>query len=67
MPKLVVSHPYDGASQRIRRLGLQPLVDEVFQLVSNSRLLVFEAKDSNGGAAIRKMINAQFEKAAGFW
>jgi len=66
MPKLIVSHPYDGASRRIRRLGLQPLIDEVFRLVSDFELRVFEAKDSNGGAAIRKMIDAQFERAGGW-
>ena len=66
MPQIVEQVYYDGARERVERLGLGPLIDEVKLIVSDFRLLVKEVKDSNGGAAVRKLIDPRFE-AAGGW
>ena len=66
MPRIVVSHPYDGAGQRISRLGLQSLLDELYGILSGFELRVLEQKDANGGAAIRKLIDREFGKAGGW-
>jgi len=66
MPKIVDDVRYDGAKERVERLGLDPLVDEVRDIVTSFDLRVKEAKDSNGGAAVRKLIDAQFEKKGGW-
>ena len=51
---------YDGAANKIARLGLQPLVDEVASLVTSTRLLVYEEAQANGAAAIRQLLDATF-------
>jgi hypothetical protein len=66
MPTIVEQVYYDGASERIARLGLTPLIEEVKTIVSDFELLVFEAVDANGGAAVRKLIDARFH-AVGGW
>lgn len=66
MPRIVEEVFYDGARERIERLGLTPLVDEVRTIVTGFTLLVKESIDANGGAAVRKMIDPRFE-AVGGW
>jgi hypothetical protein len=66
MPRIAEEVYYDGARERIDRLGIAPLIDEVKSTVSGFKLLVKEKKDANGGAAVRKLIDARF-KAAGGW
>jgi len=66
MPKINETVSYNGADERIKRLGLSPLFSEVQSILTSFRLLVKEEKDSNGGAAVRKMIDSQFY-AAGGW
>ncbi|MBZ5495767.1 MAG: hypothetical protein LAP85_05145 [Acidobacteriia bacterium] len=58
--------PYDGALERIERLGLNPILDQVRSLLTDFTLLVKEERDANGGAAVRKLIDAQFERAGGW-
>jgi len=60
MPQIVEEVYYDGAKERIARLGLTPLVDEVKSALTSFRLLVKEQVDANGGAAVRKLIDLQF-------
>ena len=66
MPKIVEEVYYDGARERIGRLGLTPLVDEVRSVLKGFELLVKEHKDSNGGAAVRKLIDGQFDSLGGW-
>ncbi len=66
MPGIVEEVYYDGAKKRIERLGLTPLVEEIRIAVSAFELRVKEEVDANGGAAVRKLIDARFE-AIGGW
>ncbi len=66
MPKITCEKTYDGASERINRLGLSALLDRIRTLLTDFTLLVREEKDANGGAAVRKMIDAQFEQDGGW-
>ena len=45
---------------------LGTFVEEVRKIATGFKLLVEERKDANGGAAVRKLIDAQFEKAKGW-
>ena len=66
MPRIVEEIYYDGARERVERLGLAPLVDEIKTIVSGFKLLVREEVDANGGAAVRKLIDAQFQVTGGW-
>ena len=66
MPRIVESKYYDGARQRIERLGLQGLWEEIARIITSFRLEVEERRDANGGAAIRQMLDEAFEKSVGW-
>jgi hypothetical protein len=66
MPKIVEEQSYNGVEQRIKRLGLSSLLNEVRLIVTGFSLLVKESRDANGGAAVRKLMDAQFQKAKGW-
>jgi hypothetical protein len=66
MARIVEQVYYDGARERVERLGLAPLLSEVIAVIESLPLFVLEKKDGNGGAAVRKMIDAQFV-ATGGW
>jgi hypothetical protein len=66
MAKIVEDIYYDGAKERVERLGLGPLVDEIRRSVESLSLLVLEKKDKNGGAAVRRLIDSQFDRAGGW-
>ncbi|MBA3976058.1 MAG: hypothetical protein C0504_17770 [Candidatus Solibacter sp.] len=66
MPKIVEEIYYDGAKARVERLGLSPLVDEIKSAVTGFTLTVKEETDANGGAAVRKLIDAQFSSLGGW-
>jgi len=66
MPRIVEEQTYNGATEKVSRLGLDPLMAEIRSLLTSFSLLVKEQKDSNGGAAVRRMLDAQFQ-AAGGW
>lgn len=59
--KIVDESFFNGAKSKIERLGLGPLLQEVRDILAGIRLLVKEEKDSNGGAAVRKLIDRGFE------
>lgn len=65
MPKLeeVV---YDGVIEKARRLGLDPLLNEVRVIISDFVLRVEERCDANGGAALREMLDKRFSSAMGW-
>lgn len=66
MPRLTEELHYNGSREKIARLGLSVLVDEVKSIATGFDLRIKEQKDANGGAAVRKLIDAQFEKAGGW-
>lgn len=71
MGKINAVIAYDGASKKIDRLGLQPLVDEVQELLRSTSILLLEkkrdgSKSFNGAAAIRELLDATFLTANGW-
>jgi len=66
MPKIVENVYYDGARERVNRLGLSPLIDEIKDIIEGFTLLVNEQKDTNGGAAVRKLLDARFDERGGW-
>ena len=66
MPQIVEEIYYNGAKERIERLGLGPLIDEIRSAVTDFPLLVKEQVDANGGAAVRKLIDKQFDSLGGW-
>lgn len=66
MPHIHEEQPYNGALERISRLGLTPLLDELRHILTGFALRVYEGKDANGGAAVRRMIDARFREAEGW-
>ena len=63
MPRIVEEHPYNGANERIQRLGLTPILEELREKLSGFSLRVQEKRDANGGAAVRRLIDERFPKA----
>lgn len=66
MPKITEEKAYNGALDRIDRLGLGKLLEETRKIITNFNLRVKEERDSNDGAAVRKMLDAKFEQAGGW-
>ena len=66
MPRIVEEQPYDGARERIERLGLAPLFDELRGILQGFSLRVKEARDANGGGAVRRLIDERFDRATGW-
>jgi len=66
MPTISEEVHYDGATQKVARLGLGPLLNEVREIIQGFELRVAEQRDANGGAAVRRMIDQQFDKAKGW-
>jgi hypothetical protein len=66
LPRIHEEQPYNGAFERINRLGLTPLMDELRHILTSFALHVHEQTDANGGAAVRRMIDAQFREAPGW-
>ena len=71
MAKLKSVKAYDGAENKMRRPGLQPLVEEAKELVKSTIILVEERKREgstsfNGAAAIRELVDGSFRNA-GTW
>jgi hypothetical protein len=66
MPRITDEDNYGAALEKMQRLGLQPLYEEIKEILTGFTMLVKEAKDANGGAAVRKIMDARFV-AAGGW
>ncbi len=65
MAKINSVKAYNGAENKMRRLGLQPLVEEVKRLVETTKIFIEERKREgstsfNGAAAIRELLDATF-------
>jgi hypothetical protein len=65
VPKITDEVPFGGAVEKITRLGLASLHEEIRVILTGFQLLVLEERDANGGAAVRKMIDAEFEARVG--
>jgi hypothetical protein len=63
VPKITEEYFDDGARERIARLGLEPLLEEIRAALRSFRLLVKEERDANGGAALRRLIDDQFSQS----
>src|SRR5262249_50422906 len=61
MPKIVAEHSFDGAAERIVRLGLAPLRQELEAILTGFELRVEERRDANGAAEIRKRFDDRFQ------
>ena len=66
MPRIVEEQSYNGVSEKTARLGLEPLLEEIRGILRGFTLLVKEERDANGGAAVRRLIDDRFERAAGW-
>lgn len=62
MAKIVEEYAYDGAKERIPRLGLTPILEELRAILTGFSLRVEEKRDANGGAAVRRLIDARFSR-----
>jgi hypothetical protein len=66
MPRIVVEQSFEGADNRIARLGLDELLAEVRAILNGFELTTVENRHSNKAWAIRSMIDERFA-AAGGW
>jgi len=66
MPQIVEEVYYDGVRERIGRLGLTPLVDEIKCALTGFQLLVKEQVHANNRAAVRMLLHAQFDRLGGW-
>ncbi|MCO6476606.1 MAG: hypothetical protein J5I94_08285 [Phaeodactylibacter sp.] len=53
---------YDGAKEKIAKLGLASLFLEIQEIIFSTKVFLLEEKDSNGGAELRKLLDAKFEE-----
>lgn len=66
MPKIRDQKFFDGAMERVDRLGLRPMWAELGEILSGFELLVEERRDANGAAEVRSIIDERFRKAKGW-
>jgi len=66
VPRITEEQSYNGVLERVTRLGLEPLLHELRDILIGFTLQVEERRDANGGAAVRKLIDKQFEHAKGW-
>jgi len=66
MPKIVERTFFNGTNEKLDRLGLRGLWQELETLLVSFELLVIEARDANGGAAVRVLIDERFRTAGGW-
>jgi len=66
MPRIAEQKSFDGAVERIRRLGLGPLWQELQDVLTGFDLRLEERRDANGAAEIRSRIDSRFEQAGGW-
>jgi len=66
MPKIVDQTSFDGAVERIARLGLLPLWEELAAVLTRFELRIEERRDANGGAEIRTLMDERFRQAEGW-
>ncbi len=58
MPKIVHEEYYDGSQEKIARLGLSPLIEEIKAALRSFQLEIKKEKQINGSGTLRTMIDA---------
>ena len=66
MPRISARTFYNGAQEKLERLGLLVLWNELEGILTEFDLRVAEIRDGNGGAAVRALIDPRFS-AVGGW
>jgi hypothetical protein len=66
MPRIVEEVYYIGAKERIGRLGLAPLVDEIRSALTGFQLLVSEQVRANNRVTVRNLLDEQFDRLDGW-
>jgi hypothetical protein len=66
MPKITDRFSFDGAMERVVRLGLGSLWTELEAILTGFELLVEERRDANGAAEVRSILDERFRKAQGW-
>lgn len=64
--KITTIRYYDGARDKVSRLGLSGLFLELLGVILDTQLLVEESKDGNSGAVVRETMDEALE-AVGGW
>lgn len=64
--KIVQEIAYNGAEQRIERLNLRPLVEEVRTILKTSKVKLKEERHANSGGVLRKRLDEGFEQQGGW-
>lgn len=57
---------YDGARDKVCRLGLADLLLELQGIIFETEIKLFESKQANGAAVIREAIDSGFDSAGGW-
>ncbi len=57
---------YDGARERVCRLGLADLLLELQDILFSVNIRLKEEREANGAAVLRKLIDAEFETRGGW-
>lgn len=66
MPTITNTESFNGAAERISRLGLQDLWEELAEVLTGFELRVREERDSNSGAVVRGRIDERFDQVGGW-
>jgi hypothetical protein len=66
VPTISQRRAFDGADERVKRLGLGPLFDQLVAVLTGFRLHVAETRDANSAAAVRSMLDERFEEVGGW-
>lgn len=64
--KITKTKYYNGAREKICRLGLADLYLEAQDIILSTDVRLKEEKDANGGAVLRKMLDFGFEEREGW-
>lgn len=60
--KIVQEIPYNGAEQRIKRLNLISLLEEVRSILKRTKVRIKEERHANSGGILRKLLDSEFEQ-----
>ena len=63
MPEITEFQSFGGATEKLERLGLQPLYEELLEILTGFSLRVEESKNANSGKVVRELIDARFSSS----
>jgi len=64
MPRITTEEFFGSSAEKMNRLGLVPLYEELKRNIFQFELLVANRVDGNGAAALRRMIDERFQASA---